>query len=125
MRRTRGSLYYVAGYLYFGGAGFLLVPSVMLAVFFAEGIYSMTTLRLLGGAMLGLAILVSAIIEQAIVELYRQTLYARIPVLAALAYVYYDSLDRMWAILLGLVMAGWLATLMCYWLDRREDSKAN
>ncbi|MCW5965150.1 MAG: hypothetical protein KIT83_14015 [Bryobacterales bacterium] len=124
MRRTRGSLYYVAGYLYFGGAGFLLFPSAVLSLFFAEGIYSMVTLRLLGGVMLGLAILISAIIEQSMIPMYRQTLFARVPVIGTLAYVYYDSLDRMWAILLGIVVAGWLATLICYWQDLREVDPA-
>lgn len=124
MRRTQGSLYFAAGYLYFGGAGFLLFPSAMLSLFFAEGIYSMVTLRLLGGVMLGSAILVSAIIEQAIIPLYRQTLFARLPMIGALSYVYYDSLDRMWAILLGIVVAGWLATLICYWRDLREAGRA-
>lgn len=120
MQRTRSSLYYVAGYLYFGGAGFLLLPSMMLSLLFAEGIYSLVTLRLLGGVMLGLAILLSAIIEHEVAVLYRHTLLARIPVIATLAYVYYDSLDRMWAILLAIVCIGWVATLWCYWRDTRD-----
>lgn len=96
----------------------------MLTLFFAEGIYSMVTLRLLGGVMLGSAVLISAIIEQSIVPLYRQTLYARVPLIGALSYVYYDSLDRIWAILLGIVVAGWLATLICYRRDLREAGRA-
>lgn len=120
MRRTRGSLYYVAGYLYFGGTGFLLMPSMMLFLFMAEGIYSMTALRVMGALMLALAVLVTAIIEQSLESLYRQTLVARVPVMLGLAYVYWDSLDRMWAILLGVVLAGWLASLYCYGKDKRE-----
>jgi len=113
----------VAGYLYFGGAGFLLLPSVMVKVFLAEGIYSMLTLRLLGGVMLAMGMLVSAMIEQRVEGLFRQTIMACIPMLIALAYVYYDSLDRMWAILLGIVLGGWLASILCYWQDRREASR--
>ncbi len=123
MRRTRGSLYYVAGYLYFGGAGFLLAPQAVLALFFAEGIYSMVTLRLLGAVMLAMGILISAIIEHAITSLYRQTMLAIVPVMAALAYVYYDSLDRMWAVMLALVAAGWLGTLVCLRQDAAEAAR--
>lgn len=119
MQRTRGSFYYLAGYLYFGGAGFLLAPSMMLFLLMAEGIYSMVTLRLLGAAMLALAILVSAVIERSLEVLYRQLLLAQIPPILGLAYVYYESLDLMWAIALGIVLAGWLATLVCYIKERR------
>ncbi|MCU0227360.1 MAG: hypothetical protein MUF01_06940 [Bryobacterales bacterium] len=123
MRRTRGSLYFTAGYLYFGGAGFLLAPQAMLMIFLAEGIYSMVTLRLLGAVMLGMAMLVSAIIEQATASLYRQVWLATIPMVAALGYVYYDSLDRMWALLLTLVAAGSFSTWLCLHLDGRTAER--
>lgn len=83
----------------------------------------MVTLRLLGAVMLAMGILISAIIEHAITSLYRQTMLAIVPVMAALAYVYYDSLDRMWAVMLALVAAGWLGTLVCLRQDAAEAAR--
>jgi hypothetical protein len=123
MERTRKSLYYAAGYLYFGGAGFLLAPSVMLDIFFAEGIYSSVTLRMIGAVMLSAGIVVSKVIERSMEALYVQYLYARIPVLLCLAYIYWDSLDRMWLIILVVVLVGWLYSLCAFLLDRRDANK--
>jgi hypothetical protein len=123
MERTRKSLYYAAGYLYFGGAGFLLVPSMMLDIFFAEGIYSSVTLRMIGALMLSAGIVVSKVIEHGIEALYVQYLYARIPVLLCLGYVYWDSLDRMWLMILVVVLVGWLYSLGAFLLDRHDSRK--
>lgn len=120
MRRTRGSLYFAAGYLYFGGTGFLLAPSMMLDILFAEGIYSHTTLRLAGALMLSLAIVVSAVIERSLEALYARVIGAEVPSIACLAYLYWDSLDRMWLIAFVLTFAGWLYSLAAYFLDRRR-----
>lgn len=119
MERTRRSFYFAAGYLYFGGAGFLLAPSVMLDILFAEGIYSSITLRMLGALMLSLGMVVSGCIEKSVESLYRQLLYAEIPAIACLAYISWDSLDRMWLIALVITLAGWLYSVGAYLVDRR------
>jgi hypothetical protein len=118
-------LYFAAGYLYLGGAGFLLLPSMMLAVFFAEGIYSMVTLRLLGAVMLGMAIALSGVIELRTEQLYRYAIAAQVPLWLALGYVYYDSLDRMWAILVVPVFLGWLAGFVTHRLEQRKNLAAS
>ena len=120
MERTRRSLYFAAGYLYFGGSGFLLLPSVMLDILFAEGIYSSITLRLVGALMVALAMVVSGVIEKGIESLYRQLLYAQLPGIACLAYIYWDSLDRMWLIALVIALVGWFYSLGAYLMDRRR-----
>ncbi len=120
MERTRRSLYFAAGYLFFGGTGFLLAPGLMLDVLFAEGIYSSVTLRLLGALMLALGIVVSGVIEKGAESLYLRMLYAEIPVVACLGYVYWDSLDLIWLIALTVTLAGWLYTAAAYLLDRRR-----
>jgi hypothetical protein len=125
MERTRKSLYYAAGYLYSGGAGFLLAPGVMLDLLFAEGIYSYVTLRMMGALLLALGIVVSGVIERRAEALYVQFVYARIPVLLCLAYVYWDSLDRMWLILFVLVLSGWLYSSVALLLDRRDLRKVS
>lgn len=119
MERTRRSLYFAAGYLYFGGAGFLLAPSIMLDILFAEGIYSSVTLRLVGALMVALAMIVSGVIEKGIETLYRQLLYAQLPAVACLAYIYWDSLDRMWLIALLVTGAGCVYSFGSYLMDRR------
>ena len=122
MERTRKSLYYVAGYLYFGGAGFLLYPPLMLDLFFAEGIYSEVTLRVIGALMLTLAILITGIIERRAETLYRQTILARIPAILCLGFVYWYSLDQMWLFILVIVTVGWLISVISYAADRRSGN---
>lgn len=122
MERTRRSLYYVAGYLYFGGAGMLLAPSLVLAVLFAEGIYSEISLRVIGALMLSLAIVVTGVIEFRAEQLYLQLIYALVPAILGLAYVYWDSLDRMWLISLLIVLAGWFLSVGAFLLDRRKST---
>lgn len=119
MERTRQSLYYVAGYLYFGGLGMLLAPSLMFTILFAEGIYSEISFRVIGALMLTLAIVVTGVIERRVEALYLQFIYALVPAILGLAYVYWDSLDRMWLILLLIVLAGWIFSLGALLLDRR------
>lgn len=120
MEQTRRSLYFAAGYLYFGGAGFLLVPSAMLDILFAEGIYSSVTLRLLGALMLALGIVVSGVIEKSAEAFYPRMLYAQVPALLCLGYIYWDSLDRMWLIVLIVTLAGWLYSLAAVLFDCRR-----
>ena len=124
MERTRKSFYYAAGYLYFGGAGFLLYPPMMLAVLFSEGIYSEVALRMIGAMMLSLAILFTGIIEREAEVVYRHAILAGIPAVLALAFVYWYSLDRMWLIALILVLGGWLVSVFSYMLDRRAQARS-
>ncbi|MCC6264371.1 MAG: hypothetical protein IT169_12400 [Bryobacterales bacterium] len=122
MEQTRRSLYFVVGYLYFGGAGFLLAPTVMLDILFAEGIYSHVTLRMMGALMLSLGMLVSGVIEKGAVAFYLKVLQAEIPVLVCLAYVYWDSLDRMWLIALVVTLAGWFYSFGAFVEERRRSA---
>lgn len=121
MEQTRRSLYFAAGYLYFGGVGFLLVPAVMLDILFAEGIYSHVTLRMMGALMLSLGMLVSGVIEKGAEAFYVKVLQAEIPALIGLAYVYWDSLDRMWLIALVVTLAGWFYSFGAFVLERRRS----
>lgn len=98
----------------------LLSPSLVLAVLFAEGIYSEISLRVIGALMLSLAIVVTGVIEFRAEQLYLQLIYALVPAIFGLAYVYWDSLDRMWLISLLIVLAGWFFSVGAFLLDRRK-----
>jgi hypothetical protein len=98
----------------------LLSPSLVLAVLFAEGIYSEISLRVIGALMLSLAIVVTGVIEFRAEQLYLQLIYALVPAILGLAYVYWDSLDRMWLISLLIVLAGWFFSVGAFLLDRRK-----
>lgn len=100
----------------------LLAPSLVLAVLFAEGIYSEISLRVIGALMLSLAIVVTGVIEFRVEQLYLQLIYALVPAILGLAYVYWDSLDRMWLISLLIVLAGWFVSVGAFLLDRRKST---
>jgi hypothetical protein len=100
----------------------LLAPSLVLAVLFAEGIYSEISLRVIGALMLSLAIVVTGVIEFRAEQLYLQLIYALVPAILGLAYVYWDSLDRMWLISLLIVLAGWFLSVGAFLLDRRKST---
>ena len=120
MRRTRLSLFYLAGYLLSGGAAFLFTPRLSLQIFQSTGEYDLVMVRFVGVLLLALGILIAQLIRKRAYELYPATLLVRAIILAALASFYASTRDPMMIILFGIVAVGWTLTLASYLIDRRR-----
>ena len=113
MRKTRLSLYYLAGYLLFGGIGLLAAPPKGPA----SGDYSSALARLAGVLLLALGILIAQIIRHDLNVLYWTTLIVRAIILVVLGSLYIASKDPLFLVLLSIVGFGFLLTASCYILD--------
>ncbi len=123
MKKTRMSLFYLAGYLLFGGIGFLFLPQPMLKMFFSTGNYSDLMVRFVGVLLLSLGIIIVQLIRYQASELYRTTLMVRTIILVALASFYFVYKDPLMIVLFLIVGVGYTLTLTTYLLDRRSFSR--
>jgi len=121
MKKTRMSLFYLAGYLLFGGIGFLVLPQPMLKIFFSTGNYSDLMVRFVGVLLLSLGIIIVQLIRHDASELYRTTLIVRTIILVALASFYFVYKDPLMIVLFLIVGVGYTLTLTSYLLDRRSS----
>ena len=120
LRRTRLSLFYLAGYLIGGGLAFLLMPRLSLQIFQSTGEYELVMVRFVGVLLLALGILIAQMIRLRAHALYPTTLVVRAIILAALAAFYASTRDPMMLILFAIVAIGWVITLSAFLADRRQ-----
>ncbi len=123
LTRTRISLFYLVGYLYAGGIGFLFAPGLSLELFLSNGSYSDAMVRMVGVLLLSLGILITQMIRLNLDALYPSTLMVRSLILATLVWLYFRSSDRLFLILTGIVGLGFVLTLSSYLADRRGSGQ--
>jgi hypothetical protein len=122
MRRTRLSLYYLAGYLTLGGFALLLIPSQTLHFLLASGHYGQIFPRFTGMLMSGLGLNIAGIIRARAQVLYPATLFVRSFFIICLIVFYWLSSDPLFLVVLGVVLLGVGLTLTSYLLDRASAS---
>jgi len=120
MSRTRLSLFYLAGYLWFAGLALLIVPTFALQLLFSNGDYGEVFPRLAGMLLTGLAVLVTQIIRHRLEVLYPTTLVVRLLFLVVLAYLFVSSGDPFFAVVFGIVALGVFLTGYSYLTERRS-----
>ena len=118
MERTRRSLYYVVIYLLNGGVGFLLMPQLSLQLFFSNGQYDDSMLRMLGIMLIALALMVLQIVRHRVEVLYPTTLAVRSMILGVMAVLYLRSGDPMYLILCFIVGLCYFNTFFSFLMDR-------
>jgi hypothetical protein len=124
MRRTRLSLYYLAGYLLPTGLGLMIAPTPILKALMSSGDYGEIFPRFAGVLMLALGILVVQLIRTRAEALYPATLLVRAVIWLWLLYLYVVSSDPLFLTIMGVVGLGMLITGSCYLIERRENSKS-
>ena len=124
MNRTRLSLYYLAGYLWFGGIGMLAVPRWASSLLLSNATYPEVLLRALGMFMIALGIVVVQIIRHRIETLYPATLVVRSFICLCLVAFFLMARDPFFLVLLGIVGLGLLLTATSYFGDKRRSSAA-
>ncbi len=120
MARARGSLFYLAGYLWVGGVGFLSFPQTMLKIFLSNGQYSDVMVRLVGVLLVALGIVVVQIIRHRVTQLYPTTLVARAAILVGLIALFAAYRDPLMLVLVGIVGLGFVLTFTALAIDRRR-----
>jgi hypothetical protein len=120
MRRTNRSLIYVAVYLLGAGSFLVLAPRLAMQFLFSTGNYGEILPRLVGLLLIGLGMFVVQIIRHRVAALYTTTLAVRSVFCVGFIALYARSRDPLFLVLLAVVGLGFLATSVCYILDRRQ-----
>lgn len=119
MRKTRISMFYLAGYLLSGGVAFFFLPELSLRLFHSSGHYPPVLIRFIGLLLFALGVLVVQVIRTHARSFYRTTLVVRSFILPALIYFYWESHDPMMLVLAGIVGLGFVFTGTAVFLERR------
>ena len=118
MKRTRLSLFYLAGYLLPTGLALVVQPQATMKLLQAQGDYGDALPRFIGILLLALGIIVAHMIRVRAETMYPATLTARIVILAGLVGLYMQTRDPFFALVAAVVAVGFVATLSSYLADR-------
>jgi hypothetical protein len=118
MKRTRRSLFYLAGYLFPTGLCLLLAPQWFLKLLFANHEYSDAFPQFSGALLLGLGIVVVSVIRAGNPFFYRMTLMVRIPIWLCTLGIYFHTRDTFFLGILAVLGLGILITGSMYWSER-------
>jgi hypothetical protein len=118
------SLFYLAGYLIPTGLGLMVAPATMLKLLFSNGHYDDTFPRFAGVLMLALGMLVVQTIRCRAEALYPATLVVRAVIWGWVLFLYAQTGDPLFLVVLGVVGIGMLFTGTLFWLDRRACAQS-
>jgi hypothetical protein len=118
MKRMGLSLYHLAGYLTAGGAALLLAPKETLRFLLSNGDYGDIFPRVAGMFASGLGLSIFGIIRARVQALYPTTLMVRAYFIVFLLAFYWMSQDRLFLVILAIVLFGVILTSTAYLLDR-------
>lgn len=121
MKRTRKSLFFVAGYLTFGGVMLLLAPRFTLELLLSNTDYGDVLPRVMGMCLIGIGMFVVQLIRLKMEVLYLSTIFVRLFFVGCFVWFYFLSRDPFFLVLLAIVALGVLTTAMSYRLDRRAE----
>ena len=123
MRRTNLSLYYLAGYLIPAGLLLLFVPEWATKLLLSNADYgNYAPFHLAGVLLLVIGILIAQIIRFKLEMLYSTTLVARALISATLLWLFLNTGDPFFGVILVIVLIGVALTGASYWLDRRSSA---
>ncbi len=120
MKRTRLSLFYLAGYLYPTGLCLLLAPQWFMKLLFANHEYSDAVPQFSGVLLIGLGIVVTTVILYGTPVFYRMTLIVRIPLWLGTLAVYLHSGETFFLAVLGVLGLGIVITGSMYLFERKQ-----
>lgn len=120
MKRTRFSLFYLAGYLIPSGLLLLFAPRFSLKLLFSNGEYGDVLPRLVGVLLIGLGILIVQIIRLRLDMLYTTVIGVRVFFCICFLVFYFLSQDPLFLVLLAVVGFGLVLTTLSYLLDRQN-----
>ena len=120
MRRTNLSLYYLAGYLIPAGILLLFVPEWATKLLLSDRTYDYAPFHLAGVLLLVIGILIVQIIRYRVEAMYATTLVALALISATLLWLFLNTGDPFFGVVLVIVLIGVALTGVSYVLDRRD-----
>jgi hypothetical protein len=120
MKRTRLSLFYLAGYLIPAGLLLLFAPTFALRILLSNGDYGDVFPRMAGTLFIGIGVIVVQIIRFRMEILYSTTLMIRPFFCACFIVFYFISHDPFFLVLLAIVALGLIWTGFSYVMDNQS-----
>src|SRR5215813_2734919 len=114
MKRTRFSLFYLAGYLFPTGLCMLLAPQWFMKLLFANHEYPDAFTQFSGSLLIGLGIVVVNVIRYGNPVFYRMTLMVRITIWLCTLGIYVHTRETFFLGILGVLGLGILITGLTY-----------
>jgi hypothetical protein len=124
VNRTHLSLYYLAGYLIPAGLLLLFVPEWATKLLLSNHTYDYAPFHLAGVLLLVVGILIIQIIRYRLEQLYATTLVARALISTTLLWLFLNTGDPFFGVVLVIVLIGVALTGSSYYLDRRAGGEA-
>ena len=118
MKKTRFSLFYLAGYLIPAGLLLLIAPTFSTRLLLSNGNYGDVFPRLAGMLLIGIGVLVVQMIRLHLDMLYTTTLAIRLFFCVCFIVFYLISQDPFFLVLLVIVAFGLVLTGSSYLMDR-------
>jgi hypothetical protein len=119
MKRTRLSLFYLAGYLIAGGVALMVEPRFALRLLFANHDYGDVMPRFGGVLLTVIGMIVFQIIRHRLEMLYLTTLFVRAFIVLSLTGLYVYSLDPLFLALIAVVGLGMILTGTSFLFERQ------
>src|SRR4051812_27560687 len=106
MRRTKKSLYYLAGYLIPVGLSLMLFPLQLIKMLFSTGTYDDLWPRLVGVLLLSLGIMITQFIRMNVEQMYTTTMIVRSIITPWALGIYFYSKDPVFLVIACVVGSG-------------------
>ena len=120
-RLTRLSFLYPLSYLIPCSLVLIFAPKFLLDNF-SNGNYSIYMTRLAGAAMLGFTIMVFSVFYYKVEAIYDVVIFVRLPVMAVVTWLYIDTKDPFFMILLVTVLPGVILSTIAKMRDKKRNS---
>lgn len=121
MKRTRLSLFYLAGYLFPTGLGLLFAPQAFMKLLFSNQEYKDAFPQFSGILLIGIGIVVVNVILFGNPIWYRMTLIVRLVLWTGILGIYLRSRDPFFIVVLCVLGFGILLTGSFYLADRKRQ----
>ena len=122
MKKTRRSLFYLAGYLFPTGLGLLLAPQWFMKLLFANHTYPDAFPQFAGTLLIGLGIVVVHVIRYGNPVLYRMTLAVRIPLWFCTLAIFLHTGETFFLAVLAVLGLGIVITGSMYLTERKQSA---
>jgi hypothetical protein len=121
MTWKRLSLVYLAGYLLLTGVAFLFAPGTSVRLLGSNATYQPVFVQFVGAFMIAVGAIVTQIIRFHLAQLYVTTVLVRCFFIVVILWLYHESADPLFLVILAVVTLGVCLTLTGFILDRRAS----
>ena len=116
------TLLYLYSYLFLGGFGLAVTPSIALEIFMSNGDYGEIMPRIVGMFMIVLGFFIFQFVKNNDYKYYPQTIIARTFIVIFLSYLYSQTSDPFFITVNVIVLVGLLPSIYVYFVGKQNNA---